>query len=233
MMGSTFTEEGTEEQGSRFGWGTLVSVAALAVLVIGAIWALSPGAGVAPADDPVHPDVAVVESAIDAFNANDAAGLSEALDGADGVMGWLLGPPEMAAAKFAANGRIELDSCEPAEPGYVNCSLVETNDYWGAGGVTRPGEFTFRVADGVIIEVLDSAENQPAVEFGNDMLAWLGDTHPEVYASLPVYSGPSASAGAHPMSLSTSGVPIAEAMPTVLEYVDEFVAQSGDYPPDP
>ena len=39
----------------------------------------------------------------------------------------------------------------------------------------------------------------------------------DVYDALPTYDGPGA--GVHPMSFSTSGVPIADAMPTVLDYL--------------
>lgn len=248
IMGSTFTEErdGSAED-RRWGYRWLVAVA-VAAAIVAAVLLLWPGGDgevvpidqpsddvpiVGEGDEPLPTEpVAVVEAAIEAFEAGDLDRLAELSENEIG--GWLLGPPELVAGKAEANARFVGDgSCAQGDdPTTVVCRGTETNDYWGAAGLDRTGTLIVVVVDGTITEVVfQSQDDDELVLYGERFLEWFMVSHPGVYASLPSYEGEAA--GGHRIAFSTSGVPIAGAMSTALTYVDEFVAQSDLYPITP
>jgi hypothetical protein len=238
IMGSTFTEErdgGAPGRTRSWRW-VVAAAAAAAVALVG--WLLLPGADdeVAPIGlTGASPAVATVEAAIEAYNAGDLEGLvAFAAPGEGMVVDWVLGPEGFVEAKMAAGARFILDEpCrDGASAGAVVCSGTDTNRYWAAAGIDRPGQYVLIVEDGAIVSssFADAELSEPDV-FGNAFLSWLEATYPEVVEGLPAYDGEAP--GESRISFSSSGVPIAAAMPTALEYVDEFVAQSPDYPITP
>lgn len=254
IMGSTFTEErepAPPEKNRTWRWAA-VAIAVAAVAVIG--WLLLPdgSADLAPIDEPdvettdASAAVTTVEAAIAAYNAGDIDALMAITEpGEEMVLGmvvdWVLGPEGFVEAKMAAGARFVLDEpCrDGASAGTVVCTGADTNQYWAAAGLDRQGEYVLIVEDGVIVESVfthdgtspvGESDLEPAA-FGNAFLSWFEETHPEVVEGLPGYEGEGP--GESRISFSSSGVPIAAAMPTALEYVEEFVAQSPDYPVTP
>ena len=249
IMGSTFTEERDSAPPKRqppWRWAA-VAIAAAAVIAIGLFLLPGDGDDVAPIDQPdgdgaptettveaASGAVAVVEEAIDAFERGDVDTIGALTsDDDDPLLGWLLGPADVVRAKAAANGRFVLDEpCRPGDGDFVVCEGTETNDYWGAAGLERPGRLLVEVTDGLIgdVEFLGADPDDRLVEFGEAFLSWLEATHPAVVAGLPSSDDVEFGAGVTPIELLTTGLPNPQAMPTALVYVDEFVAQSPDYP---
>lgn len=236
VMGSTFTEEKQESAPPARGrWlrPALVVAAVAAVLVIG--WLLVPGGetDVAPIDSAPEgdavpsTDVEVVEAALAAFDRGDVGGIASLVESDnDPALGWLLGPAGMVESKAEANGRFVLDEpCRAGNPGFVVCDGTETNDYWGATGLSRPGRLIVEVVGGRIANATFNSEaDGDLVGFGTAFLAWWELTYPTVTAGLPTYEGEGP--GTSPLSYSTSGLPVAGAMTTALQYVDEFVTST-------
>jgi hypothetical protein len=257
IMGSTFTEEretAPPEKPAPWRWA-VVAIAAAAVIVIGLL--LLPGGGddVAPIDqpdgdgapvetttpteEPVAEEVAVLTQVFDRYNVGDIDGYMGlvAADAGDTVGGFL--EPLTAEIFLAANSTVEYSDCAvpgPDDPRDVAlghnavCSIVEDNDYVGPAGLGVVGYVSAIIQDGEIR--LLSVVEQPAdltperFAFGADFLEWFYDAYPDEAAALP----PSPYDGAFPISVAATGFPWADAMPGVLGYVDEFVAQSDLYP---
>ncbi len=112
--------------------------------------------------------------------------------------------------------------CEEAGSDAVTCPMLRRDDFHGAGGLEAEGSITFTFDED---DRITSFSMSPAPErvlqaqytpFDQAFDAWLEQAYPEVHAGfgVPVFTIQ----------------PNADDMPTALEYVDEFVAQSDEYP---
>lgn len=108
-------------------------------------------------------------------------------------------------------------SCEQTRANRVLCRTPTTNDYHGSGGFEP--EVTWMITFNEKSEVIDlhqlALQAQKLTEFNEAFSAWLVDTYPDL-----------ASAGFSPTADP-------DAARIAIQYVDEFVAQSDDYPISP
>jgi hypothetical protein len=131
-----------------------------------------------------------------------------------------------SAAFMAANDQWTLTGCtRTTDANTVTCDSAHRDDFHGTGGLvlTEHLEFQFDT-EGLITSYRPLDDDDTYADyhtFGQAFAAWLLDTHPDVsrnYGSFLYDIGP------------LSRMPTAAKVPTALEYVDEFVTQSGDYP---
>lgn len=160
-----------------------------------------------------------------------------------------------ANGSFELSEPCQLVATSEAEDTDVVCSGIETNEYIEAGGITIPWDMTFRVQDGRVIggftpgeyddegnllpEGTSGAEGPygPSVTYATTVLEWFYATYPNIANALPIDAEPlrTSLAAPHigttwPITAWDNGIPLKSSMPTVLEYLDEFVAQSATYP---
>lgn len=106
----------------------------------------------------------------------------------------------------------------------VSCPFTMENDFHGPAGIffTVPG-LNFRFDDDLQISAMGANSWHIAGDMGEYNTAfdaWLARAHPDVHASFG------------PRVEGEDGLPNPEDMPTALEYVEEFLAQSDEYPVD-
>jgi len=120
------------------------------------------------------------------------------------------------------NSRSEqTEPCQEISQSRFRCVTLDYDDFHGAGGLNPfENHTTFTVNEaGVISDVTTSLVDFPAISgFNLRFMSWLTEAHPEQAAQ---------------MSLPPSDNFNAEAARIALQYVDEFVAQSDDYPINP
>lgn len=176
------------------------------------------------------PEVAVVMSSYEAMNNGD-------------IDGYLALFTEEAAARerreflqvlVNMNQQSELaEPCRLIEPtpageARVACTATLSDDFHGPGGLTATVAETFVVTDtGEISLRFTTEENFDGIlEFNLAFGEWLMVAYPEVHADIaPLEAGRIPGAG------ELDDEP--DDMLVALEYVDEFVAQSDDYPINP
>lgn len=239
---------------ARRGWLVAAGIALIGV-TIAAVGALANSGGtevaagatsVAPATTsapatPARPTtttalspVDVVVSSLDAYNSGDTetwlAHFSE-----DAVV---FRESRAAAADFfgpflAANSRMEkVGACalgEPAASGeaVVTCTIAESNDFHGAGGITVVMSATFLIDDNMLI----SRAGPPDFgyverrRFNTTFWSWLEATYPDAYDQIQLQEAQEGSDGS-----SFRGPDTPEHMRIALVYVEEFVAQSTEFP---
>lgn len=204
-----------------------MGAAAVTILLIGSLTAILTNA----ASEPVAQELEPVETVLSAY---------EALIGGD-IDAWL-GHFTDDAAIFestkhnvasiygvlgAANYRVEFDEAchliEPTDQGasQVECTITETNDFHAAGGISLTRTETFVLSgDGVITDVdaVVIAFTQPGYwVFTEAFWDWLREVHPDVFAEIKP-------------QLTTHLPSEPESMRRMLDYVDEFLTQSDEYP---
>lgn len=175
--------------------------------------------------------VAAVEASFAAFNVGDIdAWLAFFSDDATFFGARQETAVEEFAPLFAANPRIEL--IEPCRSGdvtaegehVVTCSYTMTNDFHGAGGLVFTVEETFTVQDDSVIGQAGpgplAGPWEETSRFNTRFWLWLESAHPDVFGEI----GPSEATGVRPPETP-------DEMRLALQYVDEFVAQSDEYPP--
>lgn len=114
----------------------------------------------------------------------------------------------------------------------VTCSIFVEDDFHGAGGLTSNGIATFYFDGSGLITDMGSTTYEDTngnccpewAAFSDAFHRWLQDAHPDVYAEI----GPKAGTPLWYLPGFASGN--ADHMLVALQYVDEFVAQSDDYP---
>jgi hypothetical protein len=183
---------------------------------------------------------AVVSSALDAFNVGDIEGWLAHFS-ADAVIAGIRRSEAAAryAPLFAANVRRQtVAPCRLGEPdregrATVSCSLLETNDFYAAGGLSRDVVATYAIADDGRIEfatVVDADGNEAdyytLTRYATLFWDWLERVHPDVFAAID----PSLELRGDDAAGGSRFPETPEAMSQVLEYVDDFVAQSDTYP---
>lgn len=181
------------------------------------------------ADVTVAPEVAAVVSSYEAMNNGDIDGYlalfteEAAVEGRDFL-------------QVLVNMNSQSESAEPCrliEPtpsgeARVSCTVTFSDDFHGPGGLTTTVTETFVVTDADKISLRFTAEGNFELNFAFNAAfwEWLMVAHPEVHADIaPLGEDGLPGAG------DLRGEP--DDMLVALEYVDEFVAQSDDYPINP
>ena len=111
---------------------------------------------------------------------------------------------------------------DDAVTGYLfACQATQLNLFYEAGELDPSVPSEWVVQDG---QILDRSSDEPGFDdwlaFNTDFRDWMSVTHPNVYSAMSFLS-------------LTTDFPAAESMPTALEYVDAFVADSPDWPKSP
>jgi hypothetical protein len=237
----TQLETTKSEQESKRPWTTPWLVAAIAVIVLGVAAVVVNQAGeqgipLAGADgDPQATEAfEAVEAAYNAFNTGDPGWLDIRLRGsffesqeekeallAELVASWpydLAWDPQIEVSGCVSQGHGQwpnlVDEGVPAPTGYYfNCETTRTEAVFEVAGVGTPETYHWVVDNGVVVAVTSGEADASETEaFVGAFESWLRETHPEVAADIvPLFSD-------------------ATTVPTVLEYAEEFVAQSDEYP---
>jgi hypothetical protein len=131
-----------------------------------------------------------------------------------------------AAAFIAANDQWTLTDCALSATNTVACASTKRDDFHGAGGLilTENLQLVFDTDGRISAYGSDADVHADYFSFGREFRSWLRVAHPDVTASYDSFLY-----DAGPLSM----MPTAEDVPTALEYVNEFVNQSLDYPVAP
>lgn len=205
----------------------LVGAAAVLVLILGlGTWAVIGG----DRDAAVEPEVAVVQSAYEALNDGDIDGYFALLTEEAAVRE----RREFQQVLVNMNQQSELaEPCRLIEPtpageARVSCTATFSNDFHGPGGLTATLTESFVVTDAgkISLRLATGGNFDPNSDFNADYWEWLMVAHPDVHADIAPFE-----AGQLPGAGELRGEP--DDMLVALEYVDEFVAQSDEYPINP
>jgi hypothetical protein len=227
---------------ARRGW--LIAAAAVVVLIAGlGVMALTSGEqnGSIPVSgidgDPAAAEAfTVIEAAYAAYNAGELYAWAVARDaGSLGFtgepIGGLAGLQGDHAALYAAGDRYEVAQCvshgfgdwpgitdsgDPATGYRFTCKATSTNSFYGAGGIVLAEDYEWVVADGKSVAARSDGDYAPLAGFNKDFRQWLQDNHPEIAAGMQYWRG--------------NGFPNRQDVATALEYVDQFVEDSPDWP---
>ena len=172
--------------------------------------------------------LAMVEAAFEAFNSGDIEGWVAAR----GVRedGWVrTARVPYTEALLAAGAHIEVEQCTSnghgdldgsgAYVGYhIICDASESNLFYQAASIGEAVTFEWVVDEGEIIySSADEADFDNWLAFNKDFKDWMQSSHADVFGEMSFL-------------VLTSSFPSAESMPTALEYVEEFVSESEDWP---
>ena len=191
-------------------------------------------------DETAAPELSVVIANYEAWNSGDyesylATFTVEAAQGDWGPAGnYVSGEPahNLPQVLMNANSRIELvEPCRvietsPTGESTVQCLTIERNDWHGPAGITYSATQTFVVNAENKISSVDQHGSCCRDEFAYNagFWLWLQVAHPDVYEEIKPDGN----------SDNLPGWPRDEAdMLIAVQYVDEFVAQSDDYPINP
>ena len=97
------------------------------------------------------------------------------------------------------------------------CETVHTDGFHDAGGVELAVVYQWVVADGSVVAAWSRGEFAEWDAFYGEFSAWLLETYPDDWWDV-VFS---------------SGVPTAESVPTVRQYLPLFLEESPDWPRPP
>ena len=250
----TQLETKKHEQESKRPWTTPWLVAAIAVIVLGVAAIMVNQAGVpaiplagADGDPQAVEAFRAVEAAYHAFNTGDPVwvevrdrGSNPSLEEAEQAES-LEGSALFSANQEAWDEHIAVSGCVssgfgdwsevtnpgvPTPTGYLFiCEVIETNSFWSSGGLRLPATYMWVVDEEGVVAVSSREDFSQVNEFDEAFGKWLEETHPEVAADIipldPAYFPPEVGHDlwSHP-----------ESAPTALDYAEEFVAQSDDYP---
>lgn len=189
--------------------------------------------------------LAVVEAAFAAFNSGD-------------MDTWALwrepGPPLVEEVptgadfdyELAVGSRLDVDQCTyrgfeewrlpdgPLTGHGIECAVTQTDSVLQDAGIELEMTYLWVIGEDPESSIGGSNEDWTApIDFYTEFFNWLSVTYPDVFAATAVEEfrvpfdpdNPDPEAG--PI---VEFIPVPEGVPTVLEYVDEFVAQSETYP---
>ena len=177
--------------------------------------------------DSADAEIAVVLSALEAKNSFDLDGWLMALEG-----GQRVGVPVFAEEILMnAEERWEVvEACQvtgensSSETG-VKCLIQETTtSYWAVGGISDTKNQVFLVNTDGLISLSGHFGSSEKNGFNRAFHQWLSDTYPDVYNEMGYGSISSNAPG-----FDTKNP---DHMLIAVEYVEEFVAQSDEYPLD-
>ena len=105
------------------------------------------------------------------------------------------------------------DTGVPTPTGYYFiCEAADSSSLWDMAGIQMSTTYHWVVDNGEVLAVFSQEDELEGVAFLEAFQIWLDETHPDVAADLNTLMG-------NP-----------ETVPAVLEYAEEFVAQSDEYP---
>lgn len=167
---------------------------------------------------------ATVENMLAAWNDADLDLVQSLLTDAPTVFGSRMSTDadwDATRAFMAADQRWELlGPCEDIVGPSIQCPILRTDEFTRPAGVSPEAmQATFRVTDDGLISFFEVSGGDEISKFLQAFDAWLLDSYPEVHATF----------GERPFFR----MPDAQDMPTALQYVEEFVAQSDVYPLSP
>jgi hypothetical protein len=183
-------------------------------------------------DEVADSAIEVVLAALDAKNSLDLDGWLTAFEGGEHQ-----GTP-LFAEELLMNANQHWEVVEPCQvtrenangDTVVECLISNTDDFWGSGGIFDTRAFEFSVnPDGLITSQVGLTPGTRGFSSGRRntlnraFSQWLSDTYPDVFADtgfLISSNGPGFDARDSTHML------------VAVEYVEEFVAQSDDYPLD-
>ena len=227
------TKHGPRPRRLLIGIGVAAAALVAAAVTVGVALALSTDDSPPPAnqvDNPAAAEaVAVVEAAYAVYNAGDAEAWLAAVWPQGFQSNELIGFGEIYAANAAAGARIHTIDCVPdgfgdwliGEEGAVfagqrvRCVTEETNDFHAPAGLETTLVSAWVVADGAVVAQSAEAEQGESEAFNLEFRNWLARNHKEAALGYDTF----------PWMF-----PKAKSVPTALEYVDEFVASSPDWP---
>ncbi len=166
-------------------------------------------------DDPVAEQTATVDRFIDAFNAGDARTMEGLL--ADGAENKRIDPTFVAAH----DQWTRVGPCRQDPGGALVCPVRRMDDFHGAAGLSIEADYVFGIDATGRIDRLNLLNEDPwdaYLAFRAEFRAWMAQSHPEVSMR---YFPPAGS-----FSDELADMPQDDSMPTALDLVDEFVAQS-------
>ena len=162
---------------------------------------------------------ATVESAFAAFNSGDMDTWALWREGGQGSAADfdfdVATGSRLAVERCSYRGLAEWDMEVPLTGHGFDCAATRTDDILGAAGIEL--EMTYVWVIGAAPDSSQGGSNEDfeaANAFLRDFRDWLAASHPDVEAGIE-FDG---------------DTPTAASVPTVIEYVDEFVAQSDSYP---
>jgi hypothetical protein len=231
----TINQKGQESPSRRLliGLGVAAAVLLAVAVTVGVALALTTANPLPPANQVNDPDaaeaVAVVEAAYAAYNAGETEAWLAAVWPQGFESNELVGFGEVYAASVAAGARVHTIDCVPhgfgdwliGENGAavagqrVRCATEETNNFHIPAGLEATFVSAWVVADGIIIAFEAEDDFGESEAFNLEFRNWLARNHKEAalgYNTFPWM------------------FPKADSVPTALEYVDEFVQSSPDWP---
>jgi hypothetical protein len=234
MQGTDLRTIGPRNTNTRGPWIFAAAAGFVAVLAVGAlIWTIlgdnaagdpaAPTTEAAPADDEAA--IGIVLASIAARNSGDWDAWLETLGGEElaGIEPWRNQYEANAVANYEAivndddGAGCQIVGTGLSEETLVRCDVIVEDDFLGAGGVVQDGQSIFYVLDGKVVQWDDGLRSNDPGDFETAFLSWLSRAHPDVANGM--------TAGIGSWYSRTS-----DDMATVLDYVDEFVAQSDIYP---
>lgn len=202
-----------------------------AVVVLAAVVAAACGSNGDDSSGDREAAIAVVVSALDAKNEFDLDGWLAVHEG-----GTRKGIP-LFAEELLMNANQHWEVTEPcrvtgentAGDTVVECLITNTDDFWGAGEIYEPRDLRFTVrSDGLITtdDLIMESNSFASAErdaFNRSFYAWIKQAFPDVHSELDP--------GIRTFSAPGFETQDPDHMLLAIDYVDEFVAQSADYPP--
>ncbi len=216
----------------------LVAAFVILVLGIGAVVAFQARDSGPVVADPDLTEIDVAMAAIDTYNTGDFeawleywAPVGDERDLADEQF--------LTQILMAANERVEVtEPCVIVSTGQtrtvVECGIYVVDDFHAAGGIDSTGEWRLVFDENMLL--VDTTNDLYEDEAGNccrelenfhhQFHSWLSTAHPDVFAEI----GPDRTSDYWYFPGFAKGDP--SHMTIALQYVDEFVAQSDNYPID-
>jgi hypothetical protein len=122
-----------------------------------------------------------------------------------------------------------MDECEVWADGRIRCHAVSRDNLAGPAGALIESYWSFWVSDGKISKVSSGPLEKSTEWFLIDMTAWLENTYPEVWKSTFAVPGEGCEHDEE-YNCWDNWYSNAETAAVLLEYRDEFIAQSDKYP---
>ncbi len=186
-----------------------------------------------PIDRAGEQALAVVLSSIDAYNAGDMEAWLDhftqdaAIFGASRLTATAEHAPWLAAgSQFTITEPCSPDGLSSDGQPVIDCRIDETNAFHGPGGITNSLAATFTVSEeGISLAAPADFGWANWSRFNSRFWVWLEQAHPDVFDEIELTVGASGTDNSNQRMPQT-----AEAMAIALQFVDEFVAQSDEYP---
>ena len=210
-------------------WWPAIATAAVVIAVVLAAVLLAPGGG----SEPVSPSTTVVEIAPEVEVVIDALAVFNTGDIEAWVAFWDPDAPAIQPGRggfhyeeilFNANRRVELTgACATVASDRirVQCPTFVDDDYLGPAGLLGEATSVFTLDEELRIVHWDwGFECCPEWNFNRDFYTWIFESYPEVYPQV----------GASRVDNLPGNEIDPARMGVAIQYVDEFIAQSDDWP---